>query len=436
MSGPPSKGGGSSFSWRSGYLRPRVVPISLNEAACAVTNLTGLGHPTLLFAGGDGRAYALNGQTGQLDFVYDVGFSIGAIVPTDLEGDGVVELLLTAGDGNLYALGRAADLGSIAAVRDGLGADVDEVDTAASGIDSSRFSVNWDEPTGGTEPIDGYFVRLLTETGALVLDWTDVGNVTSASVLAGTGLVSGLTYVSLVLPYGESGSGRVFRSDGFVFLDSDGDRLIDSDEDRLGTDPLNDDTDGDRISDGVETNFGVGIDTDGDGLLDALDSDSDDDGILDQSEGTVDSDADDTPDYRDTDDDGDGLETAVERVDAETWGTDVDADGLSNWLDLESDGDGASDRQEGRADQDFDGVPDYLDRWLPEEPVEPTDDVGAPPEPPSSDTLTQTAVIQTFGGTETSAQGGCSAGGTGPAWPWGAALLWLLSRRRWRARCP
>ncbi|MBT9558069.1 MAG: hypothetical protein IV100_18695 [Myxococcales bacterium] len=419
----------------SGELLASVPMVSLNEAAAAVTDLTGLGHPTLLFGGGDGRAYALNGATGQLDFVYDVGFSIGNIVPTDLEGDGIVEVLLTAGDGNLYALGRAADLGTIAAVRDGLGADVDEVDTAASGIDTTRFSANWDAPTGGTEPVKGYFVRLLTETGALVLDWTDVGDVSSASIIAGAGLVSGLTYVVLVLPYGDGGSGRVFRSDGFVFRDSDGDRLIDSDEERLGTDPLNHDTDGDRIPDGVETNFGANIDTDGDGLLDALDDDSDADGVLDQSEGTTDTDEDGTPDFRDTDDDGDGIDTAVEYVDSATWGSDVDGDGRPNWLDTESDGDGAADRQEGRADQDLDGVPDYLDRYLPEAPVEVDDDLGATPEPPSGDAVTQVAVIQTYGGTETESAGGCSAGGATTPWPWAAVGVLLALLRRWRRVC-
>ena len=57
--------------------------------------------------------------------------------------------------------------------------------------------------------------------------------------------------------------------------DSDADGLTDSEEVQLGTDPLNPDTDGDRIWDGEEVNMfstiPVDSDSDGDGMMDGAD---------------------------------------------------------------------------------------------------------------------------------------------------------------------
>ncbi|MEQ8273996.1 MAG: DUF4215 domain-containing protein [Deltaproteobacteria bacterium] len=143
--------------------------------------------------------------------------------------------------------------------------------------------------------------------------------------------------------------------------DNDGDGVPNLVEIALGTNPNNPDTDGDLIDDGIETNGGLPIDTDGDGRLDARDPDSDDDGVPDRTERNVDTDMDGTPNFRDEDDDGDGIPTAIEFSDGVTFGLNPDGDGLPNYLDLDSDGDGNPDAIEGTGDIDLDGIPNYLD---------------------------------------------------------------------------
>jgi uncharacterized repeat protein (TIGR01451 family) len=64
--------------------------------------------------------------------------------------------------------------------------------------------------------------------------------------------------------------------------DSDGDGLSDNVETTLGTDPKDADSDDDGISDGQEPNLSE--DTDGDGLINPLDPDSDNDGLYDGTE--------------------------------------------------------------------------------------------------------------------------------------------------------
>ena len=143
--------------------------------------------------------------------------------------------------------------------------------------------------------------------------------------------------------------------------DNDGDGVPNVVELTLGTNPDNPDTDGDLIDDGVETNGGLPIDTDGDGRIDARDPDSDDDGVPDRTDRNVDTDMDGTPNYRDVDDDGDGIPTSTEFTDGVTFGLNPDGDGLPNYLDLDSDGDGNPDMVEGTGDIDLDGIPNYLD---------------------------------------------------------------------------
>ena len=129
-------------------------------------------------------------------------------------------------------------------------------------------------------------------------------------------------------------------------LDTDGDGLLDSDEILLGTDPMEQDSDGDTVRDDEEVGGDVSnpLDTDGDGIINALDGDDDGDGILSFWEGynkplpSVDTDNDGTPDYLDKDDDNDGIQTRDENADPNTDGKPDDA-----------------------ADADGDNIPDYLD---------------------------------------------------------------------------
>ncbi len=176
--------------------------------------------------------------------------------------------------------------------------------------------------------------------------------------------------------------------------DLDGDGIGNVDEVRYGLDPLDPDSDGDGIRDGLEPEWSV--DTDGDGFVNALDADSDDDGLLDGVEdenlnGVV-SYGETDPLNPDTDDDGlldgeedfnfngivdageliplvpdsddDGLKDGEERF----WSVDTDDDGLINALDADSDSDGLIDGYETGIgtcpldpDTDNDGVTDGVE---------------------------------------------------------------------------
>lgn len=146
-------------------------------------------------------------------------------------------------------------------------------------------------------------------------------------------------------------------------LDSDADGIADAVEgaDDVDGDGLRNfldvDSDADGVADAVE---GV-EDHDGDGRADFVDEDDDDDGVITADEREEDTDGDGLLDRLDTDDDDDGLDTRREWDDALLHGRDVDADEDWNWVDVDADGDGIRDGDEGVADQDGDGVPDYLD---------------------------------------------------------------------------
>ncbi|MBU0505194.1 MAG: thrombospondin type 3 repeat-containing protein [bacterium] len=130
-------------------------------------------------------------------------------------------------------------------------------------------------------------------------------------------------------------------------VDSDGDGISDALENEYGCDPLNSDTDADGLTDDIEMTYGLSctaIDSDGDGLSDFIDGigDNDSDGLI---------------NALDTDSDGDGLTDYIEM----SYTDDIDLDGISNFLDLDSDGDGLLDANEGLADTNGNGVPDFVD---------------------------------------------------------------------------
>lgn len=118
--------------------------------------------------------------------------------------------------------------------------------------------------------------------------------------------------------------------------------------------PLDEDTDGDSISDLHEGRAASMQDTDADGTPDYLDGDSDRDGITDSEEAgdadvltpPRDSDGDLIPDFRDTDSDADGLADHLERE----AGTDPT-----------------------RGDSDGDGAPDALEHGTGTDPLDPDD---------------------------------------------------------------
>ncbi len=210
-------------------------------------------------------------------------------------------------------------------------------------------------------------------------------------------------------------------------VDSDDDGLGDGDEvNTFGTDPLACDSDGDTLSDGLElgidvavpeTDLSVGcfvsdtdpdtttnpnsndtdagtlldqledrngngeygpwetdpnditddVDADEDGIADSLEgtcggedwTDHDEDGRPDEEEGLADTDGDGTPDFCDDDDDNDGVPTVDDR--AEEAGDDADGDGLPTWEDPDSDGNGVLDGDEPQGDADCDEITDAYD---------------------------------------------------------------------------
>ena len=121
----------------------------------------------------------------------------------------------------------------------------------------------------------------------------------------------------------------------YLDQDSDNDHLTDAIERQRGTDPTNQDSDGDTIRDDHDGIWNA----EGTGEINALDTDSDDDGILDILEAgdliletpPVDSDGDGTPDYRDLDSDNDSVQDSDE-IDCGLIGhsrisADIDGDG-------------------------------------------------------------------------------------------------------------
>jgi hypothetical protein len=143
--------------------------------------------------------------------------------------------------------------------------------------------------------------------------------------------------------------------------DTDDDTLSDGLEVvTLGTNPLAADSDGDGLPDAVELAGGAAVDTDGDGLTDPWDTDSDNDGYPDgdPEEGLADDDGDGVPNFRDPD----------------SPAGDTDGDGVSDDVELalgllpgdpDSDDDGLDDGLEtnlgSAVDTDGDGVIDALD---------------------------------------------------------------------------
>ncbi len=83
--------------------------------------------------------------------------------------------------------------------------------------------------------------------------------------------------------------------------------------------------------------------------------DEDGDGILNVDEGGADQDGDGLPDYRDPDVDGDGIDDSLEGS------VDTDGDGIPDYRDTDSDNDTIPDSVEGSVDSDGDGIPDFRD---------------------------------------------------------------------------
>ncbi len=152
-------------------------------------------------------------------------------------------------------------------------------------------------------------------------------------------------------------------------FDDDLDGLSNMSELGLGTDPKNEDTDGDGVADGVDAfpkSASEAYDFDGDGFGDSQDDDIDNDGLSNQDEADLGTD----PIQPDTDFDGllDGSDNCALETNATQ--SDLDGDGIGDECDTDRDGDGLTDTQETslgtsptRADTDGDGVQDAADAF-------------------------------------------------------------------------
>ncbi len=163
--------------------------------------------------------------------------------------------------------------------------------------------------------------------------------------------------------------------------DSDGDGISDkietfADKDNDGKPNFRDlDSDGDKIPDSYEagSNASAPLDTDGDGDFDFLDTDSDNDKIPDSYEAGNDpnnprnSDSDALEDYRDTDSDNDKIPDSYEAGNNANNPLDTDADGNEDYRDTDADNDNILDEIEAGADPnnpvdtDNDGTDDFRD---------------------------------------------------------------------------
>ncbi|MDQ3339784.1 MAG: hypothetical protein M4D80_31875 [Myxococcota bacterium] len=93
------------------------------------------------------------------------------------------------------------------------------------------------------------------------------------------------------------------------------------------------------------------------------DLDADGDTISDADEGSADTDKDGTPNFEDPDSDGDTIKDSIEAGDSklDTKPVDNDGDGTPDYLDLDSDANGREDKLDGAGDTDNDTLGDYAD---------------------------------------------------------------------------
>ncbi len=263
------------------------------------------------------------------------GFGDGYEGLGDPDGDGVPNYLDTDSDGNGSS---DSDDGDGDLDLDGIPdfLDVDDGDGPGADADGDGLS-NGEEAQLGTDPQDP------DSDGDGLDDGTEIPNSAIPPDSDGDALID-------ALDGDDDGDGISTQSERSE--DVDGDGLDDLDVDGDGVDNhLDEDSDGDELSDLLE---GDG-DFDEDGVPDYLDSDADGDGIADAIEGAEDGDGDGVIDAYDLDSDDDGF------LDEEEGEGDLDGDGILNFRDLDVDGDGRADSVEGDGDDDEDGTPNWLD---------------------------------------------------------------------------
>lgn len=190
------------------------------SAALGVDDLTGQGEPGVLVGSSDGYLYALKLAPLELAWALDFRATVGEPIAADLDGDGIHEVLVPVGDGHV-AVVTNADLPSPTGVFEsdcrmapGSDGDLDEISI------HGPLSVSWLPVPGAT----GYRVLVLREDGVVVVQWTDVGNVT-AITLSGIAFEEGQRYEVRVSAYADGPQAPLVsgeaRSDGFIAVAAD-----------------------------------------------------------------------------------------------------------------------------------------------------------------------------------------------------------------------
>ena len=201
-----------------------------------------------------------------------------------------------------------------------------------------------------------------------------VGTVTSLAIPGGTGTSTGSgspTEPTRVVLQGEGvrtgGNGESVGGNGFIdptnLTDTDGDKMPDTWETNYGLDPLTDDRNADSDGDGIRnadeyllrTSPRLG-DTDGDGISDA-----------------------------NADSDGDGIRNATEiRLGTQPWNPDTDQDGSNDGL-ADPDGDGVPSASEDQVGTDPATAEPTVTEEPPALPVDTNPDPQQPPQAPDDD---------------------------------------------------
>jgi hypothetical protein len=279
----------------------------------------------------------------------------------DTDGDGLTNVQ----EGNLGTNPNVADTDGDG-ISDGIEVGPDKIYTA--GIDTNPLDADSDDDglsDGAETGVDGVYTAG-TDTNPLnkdtdsdgIQDGTEKGIATPVADPDGAGPLLG-TNTAIFVPDAD-----ISTTSNPLNPDTDGDGLNDGVEDAnkngkqdspvIGnstsvgsgeTNPNNADSDADGLTDGFEVNTS---------LSNPMDTDSDNGGILDKYESDngmnpnsavddVDTDGDTVPNFVDLDDDNDGVLDTVETA------ADTDGDGVPNILDLDSDNDGINDVREATA---------------------------------------------------------------------------------------
>ncbi len=224
--------------WNSGYLGGQQVAVDVaaksgfaSAGLLAAADLTGAGHPSLLFRTTEGYLYCVNALTGAIDWSLNWGGAFADPVVADIDGDGELELLAVASDGALYAFDHS-NVPAVAWVRENVGNgpaldDAADIDTQE---DARTLHVNW-APEAGAE---GYAVSVLDQNGATILPAQSYGAGAQAT-LTGLTMHLGQHYQVAVQAYSAAGPNQAFApttlSDGVTIVDAsppwiDGQQLV------------------------------------------------------------------------------------------------------------------------------------------------------------------------------------------------------------------